>query len=152
MVPYTESIKPDAQIEIPGFVLERTAKRMKHFFQEQLSAAEADITVDQWVILHLLKRHDGLNQLEIAKASFKDAPTVTRILDLLCKKGLTIRITDDEDRRRFRVSLTEQGRQKIEEVTPIINAGRKKAWQGISREQLGELVQILDAVFENIND
>ncbi len=152
MVPYTESIKPEAQIEIPGFVLERTAKRMKQFFQEQLNNAAADITVDQWVILHLLKRHEGLSQLDIARASFKDAPTVTRILDLLCKKGLTVRETDDDDRRKFRVSLTDQGRAKIEEVTPIVNAARKKAWQGISRDKLGELVNILDAVFENINE
>ena len=43
----------EASPTLPGFVLERTAKRMKQFFQQQLAAAEAGITIDQWVILQV---------------------------------------------------------------------------------------------------
>ena len=109
---------------MPGFTLERTAKRMKQFFQQTLTAAGTEITIDQWVVLQTLNQQNGLSQLEIARATFKDPPTITRIIDLLCHKGLTERITDPEDRRRFRIQLTDGGYQKIDEVLPIILKSR----------------------------
>jgi DNA-binding MarR family transcriptional regulator len=138
------------KLEIPGFIIERTAKRMKQFFQQKLSAANADITVDQWVILQMLEKEEGISQLEIAKATFKDPPTVTRIIDLLCKKNLTRRVSDSEDRRRFRIFLTPAGRHKIEEVMPIIEATRETAWQGLENKEMDALVRTLNTVFDNL--
>ncbi len=136
--------------DLPGFVLERASKRMKQYFQEQLQQAGCGITIDQWVILQELEKQDGLSQLEIAKATFKDAPTVTRIIDLLCEKGLTRRIVDEEDRRRFQIELTPAGRTKIAEALPVIELAREKAWQGFDEEKLDSLMHMLNAVFENL--
>lgn len=142
--------KTKGAADLPGFVLERASKRMKQYFQEQLQQAGCGITIDQWVILQELEKQDGLSQLEIAKATFKDAPTVTRIIDLLCEKGLTHRITDQEDRRRFQIELTEAGRNKIAEALPIIEKAREKTWQGFDEERLDALMHMLNEVFENL--
>ena len=136
---------------MPGFTLERTAKRMKQFFQQTLTAAGADITIDQWVVLQVLNQEDGLSQLHIAKATFKDAPTITRIIDLLCNKSLCKRTTDPNDRRRFRIQLTPKGHQTITELMPIIERARKKAWRGLDKQQLDELMATLDMVFDNLS-
>ena len=133
-----------------GFILERTAKRVKQYFQRQLSDNDTGITIDQWVILQVLAEEDGLSQLEIAKAVFKDAPTVTRIIDLLCKKKLTKRIPDKEDRRRFKIKLTKKGHEKIEEVMPIIKEAREQMWVGIASEDRDQLVKTLNQVFDNL--
>ena len=138
------------QTEMHGFILERTAKRMKQYFQQQLSNANTGITIDQWVLLQILDEQEGLSQLEIAKAAYKDAPTVTRIIDLLCKKKLAIRVADPQDRRRFKIQLTKTGHKKIEEVTPIIKNAREAAWKGLNQKETNQLVQVLDKVFENI--
>lgn len=143
--------KPGRQSELPGFILERTAKRMKQFFQQQLAAAEAGITIDQWVILQLLGQQEGLSQLDIARATFKDAPTVTRIIDLLCRKGLARRVPDPVDRRRFNIQLTEEGRKKTEAVMPVIRTARRQAWQGLTDEDIARLTDILNTVFDNLN-
>lgn len=136
--------------DLPGFVLERASKRMKQYFQEQLVKSGCGITIDQWVILQELNERDGLSQLEIAQATFKDAPTVTRIIDLLCEKDLTKRIVDTDDRRKFRIELTKKGRQKIEEALPIIEQAREKTWQGFDEQKLETLMQMLNEVFENL--
>jgi len=136
--------------ELPGFVLERASKRMKQYFQEQLQQAGCGITIDQWVVLQELNKPDSLSQLEIAQATYKDAPTVTRIMDLLCGKKLTRRVTDPKDRRRFRVELTKAGREKIEEALPIIRKAREKAWQGFDEPKLEKLMDMLNEVFENL--
>lgn len=142
----------DKKSEISGFILERTAKRMKQFFQQELVQAGADITVDQWVVLQELNREEGLSQLEIGQATFKDAPTITRIIDLLCKKGLTHRSPDPEDRRRFRIQLTGKGQEKIREVLPTVKAFRREAWRGLKEEEVDQLVSTLNKIFENLND
>lgn len=136
---------------MPGFTLERTAKRMKQFFQQTLASAGADITIDQWVVLQVLDKEDGLGQFQIARATYKDAPTITRIIDLLCQKKLTERVTDPGDRRRFCIQLTELGKAKIEEVLPIIQQARKKAWKGLDPQQMDRLMDSLNKVFDNLS-
>lgn len=136
---------------MPGFTLERTAKRMKQFFQQTLAAAGTEITIDQWVVLQTLNQQNGLSQLEIAKATFKDPPTITRIIDLLCQKTLTERVTDPSDRRRFRIQLTNDGYQKIDEVLPIIHQARRKAWGNLKNEQIDQLMDMLNTVFNNLS-
>ena len=136
--------------EVSGFVLERTAKRMKQYFQQQLAAADTGVTIDQWVVLQVLDENDGASQLDIARATYKDAPTITRIIDLLCKKDLTERQPDPADRRRFRIFLTEAGKEKIKEVLPIILTARDVAWNGLSDEHIDQMVKVLNSVFENL--
>ena len=136
--------------EISGLVVERTAKRMKQCFQKMLKDAGTDITVDQWVIVHELHRNNTLSQFEIAKLTFKDAPTVTRIIDLLCKKGLTKRQANKDDRRKFNIILTKKGVKKIEEVRPIVQGFREQAWANISERKMNQLVDTLNLVFRNL--
>lgn len=142
---------PTKASDMPGFTLERTAKRMKQFFQQTLTAAGADITIDQWVVLQVLNQEDGLSQFHIAQATYKDAPTITRIIDLLCQKSLTKRTTDPDDRRRFRIQLTDKGKQTIAEVLPIIERARGKAWKGLNQQQMDGLMATLDMVFDNLS-
>lgn len=142
--------KTKGAADLPGFVLERASRRMKQYFQEQLQKAGCGITIDQWVVLQELEKQDGLSQLEIAKATFKDAPTVTRIIDLLCEKGLTRRSTDPEDRRRFQIELTDVGRTRIAEALPVIEQARQKTWQGFDEQKLENLMEMLNEVFENL--
>jgi len=149
--PQTQRTAITERPDMPGFTLERTAKRMKQFFQQTLAAAGTEITIDQWVVLQTLNQQNGLSQLEIAKATFKDPPTITRIIDLLCQKALTERITDPSDRRRFRIQLTNDGFQKIDEVLPIIHQARRKAWGNLKNEQIDQLMDMLNTVFNNLS-
>ncbi len=132
-----------------GFRIERTAKIMKQVIQRQFNTLNFDLTVDQWVLLDSLHQKDGQNQNELAEKTFKDAPTVTRIIDLLCKKELTERRSDPSDRRRFKIYLTPIGKEKIKQVLPVVLDLRKQGIQGLSREEYDTLIRILDTIFNN---
>ncbi len=140
----------DRKAEIPGFIIERTSKRMRQSFKGVLKKMEAGITIDQWVVLYELKKKDGLSQYELASRTFKDAPTVTRIIDKLCDKELTIRLPDSEDRRRFNIHLTDAGKMKLDEVIPEARAFRKKVWKGLDEETVQFLIKTLNNVFDNL--
>jgi len=134
-----------------GYLLERTQKKVRQYFQKSLLAHNTGITVDQWIILDRLNRNDGLSQSEIADMTLKDAPTVTRIIDLLCKKELVERIQDNGDRRRLNINLTPKGKKKVEEVSPIVLEMREKGWQNLSDEDYTTMIRILDTIYTNFN-
>ncbi|NUO03750.1 MAG: MarR family transcriptional regulator [Saprospiraceae bacterium] len=136
--------------EVSGFILERTAKRMKQFFHAQLTLATADITIDQWIVLQALESGGAQSQFEIARQTFKDAPTVTRILDLLEQKQLISREDDPNDRRRYNVRLTAQGHQKMQDMLPVIKNARQQAWRGLDDDEMATLVRLLDKVYDNL--
>jgi len=138
------------KLEISGFIIERTQRRMKQKFQRLLKEANTEITVDQWILLQELSKENGISQLELAQRAYKDAPTVTRILDLLAQKKLTKRVADANDRRKFNIELTKKGQKKIEEVTPVLRQFREKAWDGLSINEVSKLTKVLNRIFENL--
>ncbi len=74
-----------------GTLIDRTLRIIKLNFIQGFKDAGIDLTPEQWVIIDRLHQQNGISQTELANGSFKNAPTVSRIIDLLCKKGLTER-------------------------------------------------------------
>lgn len=140
-----------SNIKAYGYLLERTQRKIRQSFQKELLAQKTDITVDQWIILDRLSRADGLSQNEIADTTLKDAPTVTRIIDLLVKKKLVKREINPDDRRRFNILLTENGKKKVETVNPIIMEMRKKGWESLTDEDYTTMMRILDTIYKNFS-
>ena len=140
------------QVEyMTGFIIERSSKRMKQVCQQLLKENDINITVDQWVVMQELNKTNGQVQISLANNTFKDAPTITRIIDLLCQKGYVERVSNPNDRRRFQIFLTNSGKDLIRLVEPIIMDFRKKAYEGLDSNQLNILKESLNHIFENLN-
>lgn len=141
----------DNKSEVSGFVLERTARRMKQTCQGFLKEAGHDLTVDQWVLLQELSRSGAMSQLDLGQRCNKDAPTMTRMIDLLSNKGLIERRADAGDRRRYQIWITSSGKKMFKAVEPTIKAFRRQAYQNISEAELDQLMQLLDKIYLNIS-
>ena len=87
-----------------------------------------------------------------AEITGKDHPTLTRIIDLLCKKGLTERKIQANDRRCFTIHLTELGIQRVAEWEPNMAEIRMKAWQNLTEEDYKNLKRILDTIYMNLDE
>ena len=134
-----------------GFRIERTAKKIKQTLQKRFAALNSEITVDQWVILDCLFRAGELSQNELADYTYKDAPTVTRIIDLLSKKELLSRQNDDTDRRRFKICLTEKGRECVRKHLPIVQDVRRQGRNGLSDTDFDRMEEVLEKIFRNFD-
>ena len=53
-----------------------------------------DITPEQWTVLLYLWEKDGVTQQELCNATFKDKPSMTRLIDNLEKQTLVTRSSD----------------------------------------------------------
>ena len=75
-------------------------------------------------MMTLYSTSDNLaNPSEICRATGETRSNMTRITDELVKKGLIRRVTNDEDRRRVDLSLTETGIKLLNIVVPLIRQG-----------------------------
>jgi DNA-binding MarR family transcriptional regulator len=134
-----------------SFLLDRTAKRVKQYAQRRFKELGFNVTVDQWIVLKHLHENEEMKQNELAELLFKDNPTLTRIIDLLCDKGLTVRNIHPQDRRSFVVSLTKEGVKKVQQMSPKVKDIRLKAWEGLSERDFNQFKKILNSIYENLS-
>jgi DNA-binding MarR family transcriptional regulator len=134
------------------FKIDTTIKKIRNALQKQFNDAGFDLTVDQWVVLDHLARNPGSSQNTLSEMTTKDAPTVTRIIDLLSQKGLAERRMADTDRRKFLVFLTDAGQAKYEAVLPVVSAMRRKGWGNLSDDDYHHFVKIMDSIYQNMSE
>ena len=131
------------------YTLDKAIKTYRQFAQRRLIEAGFDITIDQWLVLHAIEDTPGISQLEIADRVFKDAASVTRIVDLLIRKGYLQRQSHPQDRRRFTLELTKEGKTLIREVNKVSEENRSIGLKGLSEKDLQQLKQTLTTIIDN---
>lgn len=108
-----------------------------------------DITFEQWTILNVLYSEPGLIQSEIAVKTYKDKTNVTRILDVLSKKGYAVRENHGKDRRSSCIFLTDKGRKMFDDLIPCVELINQQFRKGISDEELQMFTSILEKISKN---
>jgi DNA-binding MarR family transcriptional regulator len=134
-----------------SFLLDKTARRVKQYAKQRFRELGWTITIDQWAVLKQLYDKGEVNQRELATNTFKDHPTMTRIIDLLKDKGLIERKPHPGDRRSFIVALTVEGKTMVEECLPEVQKIRMKAWDNLSEKDFREFKRILESIYENLS-
>jgi MarR family transcriptional regulator for hemolysin len=135
--------------DIIFYTLERSIKAYRQFAQHELAKHAFNITIDQWLVLKSLSDDPKQTQHQIAETIFKDYASITRIIDLLVKKGYLTRTIHKTDRRRFNLALTKQAVDLLAIMQPVINNNRSIAMDGISESQVSSFQQVLDLIIKN---
>ncbi len=134
-----------------GSYIDRTYKVVRQDLINRFKGRGVNITPEQWVILKKLSEKD-MYQTDLASMSFRDKPTVSRIVDLLVKKGYVQRIQDKSDGRKYHVSITVKGNNVIKKATPAVEASRKLGWTNLSEKEYETLIATLDKIFANYSE
>ncbi len=138
-----------------GFKLNYTTRNMRRYSNERLKAAGLDITVDHWGILKILSENtQGLNSSALSEIMLKDKPTVTRMVDVVVKKGLVRRVPSKLDRRVTTLELTSKGNERVSQALPIVQEIRSFMSQKLTDKDLvllSEILQRIDATIEGAN-
>ena len=135
-----------------GAFIDRTLRIIRLDLGKRLKQVNVDITPEQWMILSSLYGNNGQSQTELCNDSFKNAPTVSRIIDLLSKKGYTERQRFENDRRSYKIFLTEEGKTVVEQASPAIIAARSKGWTDLSDEDYDGFIKVLNNIFDNLSE
>ena len=111
-----------------------------------------DISPEQWTILLSLWEKDGVTQQELCNATFKDKPSMTRLIDNMERQHLVVRISDKRDRRTNLIHLTKTGRELENQAFVIANQTLKEALDGVPLEDLKIGQEVLRKIFMNTKD
>lgn len=132
-----------------GTLLDRTTRLMKAHFQRAFRDAAVDLTPEQWVLLDHLQKVGSASQTDLANGTFKDAPTVSRIVDKLAQKKLAARTRFPGDRRRYQVALTDEGERTHALLLPEVEKLRVQTWAGLTESDYDDLRRILERIRDN---
>jgi len=137
--------------DIIFYSIEKSIKTYRQFAQKNISKAGIEITVDQWLVLKTIEEDNSISQKDIAFKTFKDVASITRIIELLVQKGYLSRNLKSQDRRRFELTLTNEGNDIIKKMQPYIQINRTQALKNITDEEIMNLQSTLLKIISNIN-
>lgn len=126
-----------------GYRIKLLSQLLGRKFQERLDPF--GLTLFHWVVLCCLWEEDGLAISSIGEKLQQVGGTLTGVLDRMEARGLIRRERDLNDRRVWRIWLTEDGKSLKDILPPIAVEIREEAMQGISgadRQRLSELVDL----------
>jgi DNA-binding MarR family transcriptional regulator len=109
-----------------------------------------DITPEQWIVLVRLWAEDGRTQTELGQSTYRDRPTMSRILSGMERHGLLKRKQDPDHGRVWRIYLTAKGRALQAELVPVARKLVDRTYAGISKKDLETTRATLRRVFENV--
>ena len=134
----------------PGFIIHLLDTQMKAALQRAFQSKGFDLTPEQWGLLSRLWETEGIHQSILAERTGKDRHNITRILNLLEKKGLTRRVPDPDDRRRYNIYLTEAGRALRKKLPPIVIDLLQKCFTGLTQKDLRDLDRLHRHILKNL--
>jgi DNA-binding MarR family transcriptional regulator len=132
-----------------GYLVKRVVAVMSKRLNESL--ADFDITLSQWVVLSCLWQKDGLPVMYIAGQLQHIGGTLSDLLTRMEKKKLLKRKRDKNDKRIWRVFLTDEGKALSSGVPALVHRLWYHAWQGLSEDDLGRFSRILDQMIHNFD-
>jgi len=107
------------------------------------------VTEQQWRVMRVLDERGRMDPKEIAEAACLLNPSLTRIMQLLEKKGLIARKGNPEDRRRVHVEITAAGREMLVAAQPESLEIAEKLRARVGQDKLDELLDLLNSLAEN---
>lgn len=111
-----------------------------------------DLSLSQFGAMEALYHLGTMCQKDIGEKILKSSGNITMVIDNLEKKGYVARERDESDRRFLRVSLTETGRKKIEEILPTHVGAIVEMMDTLTPEEQEKLGRLAKKLGKNIRD
>ncbi len=119
--------------------------------QKNFRNAGLEITIEQWTVLYHLWKEDCLSQQELCNRTYRDKPSITRLIDNLEKQKLLKRSSHKNDKRINLVCLTDAGRALQETTLALANQTMNEALNGVKKEDIEIVKTVLQKVYDNLN-
>jgi DNA-binding MarR family transcriptional regulator len=136
--------------ELYSFITGKASTAIARRLQKNFKQNGVEITIEQWSVLYHLWKQDGLNQQELCNATFRDKPSITRLVDNLEKLKLVRRISSKEDRRRNLIYLTETARKLQDHSMELANQTLNEALDGVDVKDIDLCKSVLQRVYDNL--
>lgn len=125
-----------------GFLLSKGYQRAWALLREEIEMY--DLTPPQFGLLAFLWQQDGLTQVELSEKGQIDRTTIGGLIDRLEKAGLVERRAHPQDRRAYKIHLTERGKDMEIPLSESARRALDKFTNGLTGQEVSELTRMLE--------
>ena len=136
--------------ELYSFITGKASIAIARRLQKNFKQAGVEITIEQWSVLYHLWKEDGMSQQQLCDATFRDKPSITRLLDNLERLKLVKRVASKDGRRINMIYLTPEAGELQEKSMELANQTLNEALQGVTNGQVEIAKEVLQRVYENL--
>ncbi len=137
--------------ELYSFITGKASTAIARRLQKNFKVAGLEITIEQWSVLYHLWKNDGLSQQQLGDATFRDKPSITRLVDNLEKINLVKRVASKNDRRINLIYLTKKAAQLQSVTMDLANQTLNEALSGVTNGQIENAKEVLQMVYDNLS-
>ncbi|HJW15681.1 MAG TPA: MarR family transcriptional regulator [Flavisolibacter sp.] len=137
--------------ELYSFITGKASIAIARRLQKKFNTSGVNLTIEQWSVLYQLWKQDGASQQELCNATFRDKPSITRLVDNLEKLNLVNRVSDENDRRINKIYLTKAALKLQEETMALAEETLNEALNGVPADQVEMCKVVLQKVYDNLN-
>ena len=134
-------------METIPFEIGETAHALRKAFDRL--AVGLGVTRAQWKVLFKLTRHPGLRQVELADILELEPITLCRIVDRLEEAVLVERTRDPDDRRAWRLNITDKAQPLIKKLQAVGADLVDQVFAGIDPKDIETTRKVLAQAREN---
>ncbi len=136
--------------ELYSFITGMASTAVARRLQKNFKQANIDITIEQWSVLYHLWKENGLSQQELCLRTFRDKPSITRLVDNLEKLKMVKRVASKQDRRINLIYLTEAATELQVTTMDMATQTLNEALAGVEEADIELCKSVLVKVYENL--
>ena len=136
--------------ELYSFITGKASTAIARRLQKNFKQAGVEVTIEQWSVLYHLWKEDGMSQQQLCDATFRDKPSITRLVDNLEKLKPVKRVASKDDRRINMIYLTPEAAHLQEQSMDLANQTLNEALDGVTNGQIEMAKEVLQRVYENL--
>jgi DNA-binding MarR family transcriptional regulator len=136
--------------ELYSFITGKASIAIARRLQKKFNTSGLNLTIEQWSVLYHLWKADGRSQQELCNATFRDKPSITRLVDNLEKINLVKRVPSESDRRINLIFLTKQAQKLQEETMLLAENTLNEALTGVPGDKVDVCKEVLQIVYDNL--
>jgi len=136
--------------ELYSFITGKASTAIARRLQKKFNTAGLNLTIEQWSVLYHLWKEDGKSQQELCNATFRDKPSITRLVDNLEKLQLVKRVASESDRRINRIYLTRMAQKLQEQTMGLAEETLNEALGGVPADKVDVCKTVLQIVYDNL--
>lgn len=147
-------LRPDLAMEMKTekpltYLLGRTFNLMRMKLKESFRENHIDVSMEQFFVLNLIDHKDDLTQQDLANHFQKDKSLILRHVNTLIEDSFVDRKTDDADKRKKILIMTEKGREVLEQLKKVAREVSDDLMVGITEKEKEVFHTVIEKIQKN---
>ena len=130
---------------------EEIIRKFRDLVNRSFHRNELDITYDQYMVMNMISKKQGVTQIHIADSTGKEPASISRILKILEKKEIVEKVAAKGNKRAKRIYLTPKGDDTLRKAIRLFNMIAKDGFNGVYDQEVNLFVRIIDKVQSNFD-